>query len=404
MGKLAITGGSKLRTKGFPVWPVYGKEESEGLQRVLESRVWGTLGPEVAKFTEKFTNYLGVKYGVAVTNGTATMEVLLRAKGIGYGDEVLVPPYTFVATVSAVIAVGATPIFVDIEEDTFNMDPDKLEVAITPATKAVIPVHIGGRPCNMDKIMAVAEKHNLMVIEDTAHAHGSEWKGQKLGTIGTAGSFSFQASKNLTSGEGGFISTNDKELFEMCWAIHHCGRDYSGTIWYGHPYVGTNARMTEWQAVILNAQLDRMDQQITKRMENAKYLTSRLNEIPCIKTMPEDDRITRNSYHLFLFRYLEEQLKGLPRATFLKALGAEGIPISPGYTCLYKMPLFQTEQMKKMTGSNIDYSKIYLDVAEKITEQQGVWTVQNVLLGEKEDMDDFADAIIKVVENVDELL
>jgi AraC-like DNA-binding protein len=253
MGKLAITGGPKLRTKPFPQWPVYGKEEADGLLRVLESQKWGTLGPEVAKFTERFCNYLGVKHGVAVTNGTATMEVLLRAKGIGFGDEVLVPPYTFVATVSAVICVGATPVFVDIEEDTFNMDPDKLEQAITPRTKAVIPVHVGGRPCDMDKIMAIANKYNLFVIEDTAHAHGSEWKGQKCGSLGTAGSFSFQASKNLTAGEGGFISTNDTDLFEMCWSIHHCGRDYKGTVWYGHPYIGTNARMTEWQAVILNA-------------------------------------------------------------------------------------------------------------------------------------------------------
>lgn len=404
MGKLAVTGGSKLRTKGFPEWPVYGKEEAEGLQRVLESLKWGTLGPEVAKFTEKFSNYLGVKHGVAVTNGTVTMEVLLRAMGIGYGDEVLVPPYTFIATVSAVISVGATPVFVDIEEDTFNMDPDKLEVAITPATKAIIPVHVGGRSCDMDKIMAVAKKHNLYVIEDTAHAHGSEWKCQKLGSVGSAGSFSFQASKNLTSGEGGFISTNDTDLFEMCWAIHHCGRDYKGTVWYGHPYVGTNARMTEWQAVILNAQMDRLDQQIEKRMENAQYLTSRLNEIDCIKTVKEDDRVTKNSYHLFLFRYMEEKLKGLPRATFLKALNAEGIPVSSGYTCLYKMPLFMTDTMKRMTGTKIDYSKVYLDVAEKVTEHQGMWTTQNVLLGEKQDMDQFADAIIKVVENVDEIL
>ncbi len=404
MGKLAITGGAKLRTKGFPSWPVYGKEESEGLERVLKSLKWGTLGPEAAKFTEKFTKYLDVKHGVAVTNGTVTMEVLLKALGVGYGDEVIIPPYTFVATVSAVISAGATPVFVDIEEDTFNMDADKLEACITPATKAIIPVHVGGRSCDMDKIMAVAQKHNLFVIEDTAHAHGSEWDGKKSGSIGTAGSFSFQASKNLTSGEGGFISTNDTSLFEKCWAIHHCGRDYHGTVWYGHPFVGTNARMTEWQAVILNAQMDRLDSQISKRMENAEYLTKRLNEIDCIKTVKEDNRITRNSYHLFLLKYIEENLKGLPRAKFLKALSAEGVPISSGYVCLYKMPLFETEEMKRMTGSKIDYSKLYLDVSEKLTEKQGMWMTQNVLLAEKEDMDQIADAIIKVVENVDEII
>lgn len=403
MSKLAVNGGIALRTESFPVWPQYNEKELKALESVLKSGVWGTLGPEVKKLEERFSSYQQTIFGIAVTNGTVALEVVLRALGIGNGDEVILPPYTFNATASSIITVGATPIFVDIEEDTYNINPDKIEQAITPRTRTIIPVHIGGRACDMDRIMDLSRKHNLYVIEDCAHAHGSEWKGKRVGSLGHAGSFSFQASKNLNAGEGGFITTNDTAIYDQCWSIHHCGRKMTGK-WYEHVNIGTNARMTEWQAAILDVQMDRIDEQLNRRMENATYLTSRLKEIACVETLRPDERITRNAYHLFIFKYKSNKCNNLPREAFIKAMNAEGIPCSPGYACLYKQALLQSSDMKRLTGSNIAYSEMYLENAEKACYSEGIWLTQNMLLGGKKEMDDVVDAIIKICENVDELL
>lgn len=405
MAKLALKGGNPIRTKDFPKWPQYGENELNALDRVLKSGLWGTLNKEVMDFSKRFSKYQGAKYGLCITNGTVTLEIILRALGIGYGDEVIIPPYTFNATASAIVFLGATPVFVDIESGSYTMDASKIEAAITPRTKAIIPVHLGGRACDMDKIMEIAKKHHLYVVEDSAHAHGSEWKGRRVGSIGDAGSFSFQGSKNLTSGEGGFITVNDTELYEKCWSIHHCGRDYKGKVWYDHPNIGTNARMTEWQAAILDAQMDRLDEQIEKRMKNAEYLNSRLKEIPNVEPFAEDARVTRNSYHLFVFKYLSEKCKGLPREMFIDALKAEGIPSSPGYTCLLnKQGMLSGSDMKRRTNAQIDYDKVCLENADRAAAKEGMWLFQEMLLAEKEDMDAIADAMIKIYENVDELL
>lgn len=404
MAKLAYKGGSPVKTEKFPHWPQYDEKELKALERVLKSGVWGTLGGEVKSFAKRFARYQQANYAVAVTNGTVTMEIILRALGIGNGDEVIIPPYTFNATASAVIVQGAAPVLVDIEGDTYNIDAKKIEKAVTARTRAIIPVHVGGRSADMEKIMEVAKKFNLYVIEDCAHAHGSEWKGKRVGAIGDAGSFSFQASKNLTSGEGGIITVNDTTLYEKCWSIHHCGRDFHDKAWYRHPYIGTNARMTEWQAAILDVQMDRLDEQIEKRMENAGYLNSMLGEIACVEPLRYDDSITRNSYHLFIFKFMSEKCKDLSREVFIDALNAEGIPCSSGYVCLYKQPLFYGADIKRITGSNINYGDIYLENAEKASTKEGIWLSQNILLGEKSDMDIIADAIVKIYKNADELL
>lgn len=404
MLKLAVKGGSPLRTKKFPVWPQFGEKEFAALERVLKSRSWGTLGHEVQNFNNRFAQYQQAKYGISVTNGTVTLEIILRALGIGYGDEVIIPPYTFNATASAVLMNCATPVFADIERDTFNIDPESIERMITPRTKAIIPVHVGGRACNMDRIMEIAKKHKLYVIEDSAHAHGSEWDGKRVGSIGHAGSFSFQASKNLTAGEGGFITVNDDDLFERCFSIHHCGRDYKSTVWYEHVNIGTNARMTEWQAAILDAQLDRLDGQVAKRMENAAYLNSRFKEIACVESLKYDPKVTRNSYHLFIFRFIGDKCKGLSRESFINALTAEGIKCSSGYSCLYKQPLFKGDEIRRLTGTKIPYNELHLENSELATGKEGIWLTQNTLLAEKEDMDDIADAVLKIYDNVDELL
>lgn len=403
MSKLAINGGSKVKTNSFPRWPMFGEKEAEALNRVLNSGVWGTLGNEVAEFNEKFAVYQGAKYALGVTNGTHTLEILLRALDVGPGDEVIVPPYTFNATVSSVMMVGATPVFADIEEGSYNLDAVCAEKAVTPNTKAIIPVHIGGRSCDMDAFMALAKKYNLLIIEDAAQGVGGEWKGTKVGSIGNGGSFSFQASKNLTAGEGGAITTNDEELYDRCFSIHHCGRDMKKGIWYDHPILGTNARMTEWQAAILNAQMDKLDRQLELRMKNAAYLNNRLKEIPCTGIMTPDERVTKNAYHLFIFKYFADKCKGLPREKFIEALKAEGIPCAPGYVCLYRQGLLTSPQAKRYLRADANYD-IFLPNSEKACYEEGMWMYQYMLLGTQKDMDDVADAIIKIYENVDELL
>src|SRR5687768_37628 len=222
---LALLGGTPTRSKPFPTWPIFGREEEDGVLRALRSAKWGKLdGGEVKRFEERFAAYCGAKHGIAVVNGTISLRIALMAAGIEAGDEVIIPPYTFFATASAVVEANATPVFVDIDRATFNIDPVAIEAAITKRTRAIIPVHLGGLPCDMDAIMAIAQRHGLVVIEDAAHAHGSAYKGRRVGSLGHMGSFSFQSSKNLTSGEGGIVTTNDDVLADRCCSIHNCGR------------------------------------------------------------------------------------------------------------------------------------------------------------------------------------
>ena len=354
------------------------------------------------QFEEEFSRYIGVSHGVTVCNGTISLQIALRALGVGRGDEVIVPPYTFVATATAVLSVQALPVFVDIDPRTNCMDPEEIQEAITAKTRSIIPVHIAGCPADMDRIMEIAENNNLAVLEDAAQAHGSEWRGRKVGSIGTAGSFSFQLSKNISAGEGGIITMDDAELAEQCWSLHNVGRSKEGE-WYEHFMLGGNYRLTDWQAAILLVQLGRLDQQIDVREQNARYLNERLKEIPGIETFYRDPRVTRDTHHLYMFRYQKEQQKGLPKETFVKALQAEGIPASNGYVPLYRMPLFQTDEVLAITGSGREYAALRLPATERACIET-VWITQNVLLGDRRDMDDILGAINKIMKYVDEML
>lgn len=403
MEKLAIDGGKPIREKGFPSWPVWDESEINALREVLESGRWGIGGDKVPEFEQKFAEYVGVEHGICVTSGTTALEVALKAGGIGPGDEVIVPPYTFMATASAVLQVNAIPIFADIDPDTYNIDPNEVEKAITERTKAIIPVHIGGCPADMDAIMDIAKKHNLIVIEDCAQAHSAEWKGQKVGSIGDMGCFSFQSSKNLCAGEGGIITTNNREFGDKCWSFHNCGRVRQGA-WYEHPLLGSNLRMTEWQAAILLSQMKRLDEQTKIRNENALYLDKKLSEIDGIRPQKRDDRVTTHAYHLYIFRYDASKFNNVPRAEFLKALSAEGIPCSPGYNPLYKDDLFKApiEKCPLSCGyykGKVDYTKVECPVAEKACREEGVWFFQSMFLGDKSDMDDIVNAIKKIKDN-----
>ncbi len=399
MAKLAICGGESVREKPYPAWPVFDEREEKALIEILRSGKWGRVnGKKNEEFENKFAKYHSAKYGITCVNGTVALELSLRALGIEPGDEVIVPPYTFIATASSVLMVGAKPIFVDIDPKTYNIDPNKIESTITSKTKAIIPVHIGGCPANMDKILDIAKKYNLKVLEDAAQAHGAEWRRRKVGALGDMGIFSFQSSKNINAGEGGIILTNNEELAERTWSLMNVGRSKKGE-WYMHYILSGNYRMTEFQAGILLVQMERIEELMKKREENAKYLTENLNKIEGVEVLTPDEGVTRHAYHLYIFKYKSSHFKGLPKMEFVKAMNAEGIPLKPGYTVpIYRIPAI-ADNLK-----DDQYKDLYLPETERACREEGVWLSQNVLLGTKEDMNDIILAIKKIQENVDEIL
>lgn len=402
MTKLAIKGGKPVRRKPFTAWPIFGKEEERELLKVLRSGKWGVGGSKNEEFASKFAAYHQAKFGVACSSGTTGLEIALKAVGVGRGDEVMVPPYTFIATASCVLSLGAVPMFVDIDPKTYNIDPDLIEEAVTPKTKAVIPVHIGGGPAHMDKIMKIANEHNLYVIEDACQAHGAEWKGRKVGAIGHIGVFSFQSSKNISAGEGGIVITNDEELADRAWSYMNVGRSRKGE-WYGHEVLGWNYRMTEFQAGLLTAQLKRNEKLMRRRERNATYLARRLQEVGGVEHVGAYPEVTRHAYHLFIMRYDKAHFNGLDRDRFVEAVRAEGIPLSPGYST---GPLYRLRAIAeyKIPDIQTDYSKIFLPVAERACREEGMWLHQAVLLGSREDIDDIIEAFLKLKENASELI
>lgn len=406
MEKAAILGGTPIRDRlpDFMSWPVGGQREREALLRVLNSGVWGTLGRESAAFAERYAEYCQAKYALPVINGTTAIEITLRGLGIGYGDEVIVPPYTFSASVHAIVLTGARPVFADVDVDTFCLSAEAAESVITERTKAILAVHLGGRPFDYDAIQAVCDRHGLLLIEDAAHAHGSEWRGRRCGSLGKAAAFSFQRSKNLTCGEGGAITTSDDALYEHIWSIHHNGRPrVSSGIDYA--FLGTNARLAEWQCAILQARMDTMDNDIETRARAAKRLDEKLGRLPYISLLKHDDRITRNSNHAHGFRYKEEALDGLPRAAFIDAVAAENVAIiAQGYCMpIYEMGILYSDDYKRMTGSTFENPKDRLPNNERLAYKEGCWIYQSSLLGTDDDTDMIVQAFEKVAANAGEL-
>ncbi len=403
---LAMLGGSKVRSKPFASWPVFGDADEQRLVRALRSGKWGKLhGDEVAEFERRFAAMHDCKHAIGVVNGTVSLRIALMAMGIKAEEEVIVPPYTFLATATAVVEANAVPVFADVELETFNLCPQAVEAAITPKTRAIIPVHMAGQPADMDALMAIAKKHNLIVIEDAAHAHGALYKGRGVGSIAHMGSFSFQSSKNLTSGEGGIITTNDDQLAAACRSIHNCGR-IEGGVWYEHHVISANYRLGEFQGAVLNAQLDRLEEQTKTRDRNGQYLAAKLSHIPGILPQLRTAETTRHSYHLFLFR-IDEQAFGAPRAAILQALAAEGIPVSGGYAIpLYRQPLFLNKAFGPYlpnASRSLDFAKVSCPNCEKICAEQGAWLEQSIFLGSQADMDDIVRAFEKVYEHRDAL-
>ena len=387
MAHLALHGGPKACAVAWPRWPVWNDAERQALSAVLESGNWW-YGEKVAEFEASFARFQDARFGVACTSGTTGLEVALLALGVGAGDEVIVPPYTFVATASAVLRANAIPIFADIQPHTLNIDPDDVERKITTRTRAVIPVHVGGYIADMDRLTMLARAHGIAIVEDACHAWGSQWRGKGAGALGQCGVFSFQASKNITSGEGGIILTDDEELAATCRSYANCGRR-AGQPWYRHFVPGSNLRLTEFQAAILLAQLSRLEEQTLRRQANAAILDAGLRGLPGITLLADEPRLTRRSYHFYAFR-VDARALGVSRDAFVRALSAEGVPASVGWpTPLYQNPLFLRGSEGMASGT------LSCPVCEQVC-TDACWIPQHVLLADQQAMHQIVAAVGKV--------
>ena len=392
--KPALLGGPKARRQSFDSWPKFDLTEEKAILDVLRSGRWyrNGGGQQVVKFEQAFAALTGAPQVLATNSGTSALIVALHNVGVEAGDEVVVPAYTFIATINAVLRANALPVFVDTDPETFQIDASKVEGAISPATRALVPVHLGGNVCDLDTLAGIAARHNVPLIEDACQAHLAEWKGRKVGTYGTVGCFSFQASKNLNSGEGGAVLFRDAAAREKAFAFHS----------NSYTVCGGNFRLTEFQGALLLAQMARLEAQARTRSENAKYLTSMLREIPGITPARQYPGTTNNAYHLYMLRYNPEAFAGLPRDKFLKALAAEGIPASHGYNPL------NTEKCIRSVVESRGYAKLFPAARLKQWRDanhcpqndklcsEAVWMTQNMLLGTRSDMEQIADAFRKI--------
>ena len=398
MSKLAIKGGLPLRSKPFHPWPVFDAKDEHAVLEAMRSGQWGRIGAKRNLiFEDRFATWVGAKYAVTCVNGTAAIQIALSAAGIQRDDEVIVPAYTFIATASAAMILGAHPIMVDINPETYCINSDLIEAAITPKTKAIIPVHMGGTPANLDKICAIARKYNLRVIEDSAQAHGAEWKNKRVGTFGDLSTFSFQSGKNLSCGEGGIIVTSNEKLADLSWSYMNVGRVKQGG-WYDHPCLGWNYRLTELQAALLMTQMDKIEDQMAARDKNADYLDSQLRKENWLIPLVMEKGATRSAHHIYIMKYKKENFGNIHRDVFIKALQAEGVPCFPGY-----IPLYKFAAISQWPFITRDYQSMHLPETEKASYDEGIWLSQNMLLGTREDMDDILKAIEKIHQNLDEL-
>ncbi|HBX68876.1 MAG TPA: aminotransferase DegT [Chloroflexi bacterium] len=412
MSKLAILGGEPTRKEPYPAWPVHDERDIEAATRVIKSGNWGGYpypGPETRRFLKMFAELQGGGYPVAVANGTVTMEVALRAANIGWGDEVIVPAATFQATAAAPMAAGAIPVIVDIDPETYTIDPKAIRAAITVKTRAIIPVHLAAQVADMDAIMEIAEEHNLIVIEDCAHAHGAKWRGRGVGTIGHFGSFSLQSSKILTSGEGGVLLCRTPELAARAAGIINCGRSHDPKTMQetGDNYVfGANYRMSEMACALAAVGIERFPEQAKQREEMINYMEESLSEVPGVRLLKRDPRHTTRSFYQFLFA-IEPQVFGAEHEEVCAALDAEGIPCDTGYPAMHHYKLFQPQLSKLAVPSAFpeyfNFAEMALPVATQACEHEAISVEESVFRAGPQGIDDFVAALRKVQENAAEL-
>lgn len=417
MSELAIFGGTPVATNPPQVdWPLFDRRERDGLIEVLESREWGGFpepSPKAAEFARRFSAYHGATHGVCATNGSVTLEVALMALDIEAGDEVIAPCYTWIATAACAIHLNAVPVLVDVDPDSYCIDCDAVEAAITERTRAIVPVHLGANMADMDRLMAIAEKHGLAVIEDCAHAHGSAWRGRGAGSIGDIGSFSFQNTKLMTSGEGGICITSDDLLMQRMHSVVNCGRKEEGYDSFDGWILGVNARLTEFQAAVLLGQLDRLEEATRVRAEGAEYLARGLAEVGGLTPLAKDERITSRAAYQLVSKYDPEHFGGVHRDVFLNALRAEGIDADgPFYVPLPDHPLFNAEsrhwpQLRERYGDGIKAARergaFDFPVCTRAAYEEAVWLHYPYLMAGHEKLDQIVEAVAKIKRNAGEL-
>jgi len=423
---LAVRGGKPVRDgKKWPAWPVRDAREEDLLIEVARSGRWSFDGPMELEFARRFAAYQGAAYGECVANGTCSLEIAYAALGVGPGDEVIVPGLTWLATATAAVTIGAVPVFVDIDPDTYQLDPRRVEEAITRRTRVVVPVHLYGGTADVEAVVAIARRHGLGVVEDCAHAHGGRWRCadgvvRGTGTIGDAGSFSFQQSKSLTCGEGGLLLTGDRRLADEFYMRKNCGRaprrpaengharEPAGPVFGGMAaparkdgapgslttVTGWNYRLGEFQAAVLLAQLERFDAQADRRDAAARFLDAELGAIPGIRPLRRDPRVVRQSFYAYLFRYDAAAHGGVPVERFRAALAAEGLSTGASYG-----PVWEHELWAVPAG---EYRVASRDATDRVMGEALVFPHQ-YLLAPEDDLRDIVDIVRKVHDHAGEL-
>ena len=413
MSQLAILGGPKTRTEPYPEWPVWDQRDIDAVTEVIKSGRWGGFpypGPKTAELARIFAEMQGGGYAVPMINGTVTMEVACRASDIGWNDEVIVPAYTFQATAAAPMAAGAIPVIVDVDPNTYCIDPKAIKAAITSKTKAIIPVHLGHQMADMDAIMALAKRHSLIVIEDCAHAHGAKWNGKGAGTIGHFGSFSLQSSKTLTTGEGGILLCRTPELAAKAASIIDCGRPHAlggGPEDESMDYqVGGNYRLSEIAAALALVGVERFPAQAKQREEMAAYLDESLSEIHGVRVIKRDPRHTTRSFYRYMFAITPEEF-GVEHEVLCAALDAEGVSCWVGYEAMHNYTLFQPQKSKLAVPSafpeHFKFDEMNLPEATRACEHEAVWLDEAVFRCGPKGVDDAVAAIKKIQEHAREL-
>jgi dTDP-4-amino-4,6-dideoxygalactose transaminase len=401
--KLALEGGLPVRDlekKPWPAWPHNTEEEWEkeiepALRQVYLNKVEGLPATQSEAFGQAFAEYGGAKYGIMMPHGTdaiaAAIIGALDLDGLAEGGEIIIPNYTFIATASASLSVRCSLSLVDVDPVSFTMAPEAVEAAITDRTVAILPVHLGGHPADMDALNEIAKKHGLAVIEDCAQAHGAEHKGRKVGALGNVGAFSFQSSKNLTSGEGGCILTNDKDIRDRAFAFKDVGRRLGGERWE-YPRLGWNYRTSEYLAAILMRRLEKLEDETKQRNKNAAYLSEGLDEIGGITPPRWRPWVTQHGYHLYMMQYDPDQFGGHSRDEFAEALYAEGITCTPGY----KRPLTDEGALTTVAARYPHLVSRQPCPNIEFACDHSIWLYQSMLLGSREDMDDIVEAVAKI--------